>query len=382
VARAALGPTVDAVASATRSQSSNAAPMSGVPGRSNLFKAGFDAAWEIDIFGGTRRAVESASYSLDAQVDAKRNALVTLLADVAADYINLRGYQLQLNIVRQNAAAQRDTLDLQRSKRNAGLATDLDVAQAEAQVSGTEAQIPTLTTLAQQTIHALSVLCDEEPGGLPALLAPDGALPAAAGVIPPGLPSELLRRRPDVREAERQLAAATASIGVAVADLYPKFNLTGALGLESDKLRTLVGSRSPYWSIGPAMDWTIFNSGQTQANIRVFEARRDQAAIAYRQAVLQALEDVENALVAYEQERTRLGSLQHEVDADQRAVDLALRLNKSGLVDFLNVLTSQQSLYQTQVDVALSRQALSTDLVALYKALGGGWETFEPRQDH
>jgi NodT family efflux transporter outer membrane factor (OMF) lipoprotein len=192
--------------------------------------------------------------------------------------------------------------------------------------------------------------------------------------VPPGLPSDLLRRRPDVRQAERQVAAATANIGVAVADWFPKFNLTGSLGLESVSLKTFANSASEFWSFGPSVQWKIFNAGQIRANVHVQEARQQEALIQYRQAVLQALSDVEDARVAYTQEQSRRDALKRSVAANRRAVEMARQLNAAGVVDFLNVLTTEQSLYQSEDLLAQSEQTVSTDLIALYKALGGGWE--------
>jgi NodT family efflux transporter outer membrane factor (OMF) lipoprotein len=380
-----LFPMVTGSASYTRSQASKnavsfngpgtAAAASGFSfGRTNLYQAGFDAGWEIDVFGGTRRAIEAAQDTLEAQVEARRNTLVTLLSEVARNYITLRGLQHQLAVVQNNVAAQQDTLNLTRSKFEAGIATDLDVAQIEALVSSTQSQIPSLQTQIEQSIHRLAVLLDEPTERLERELSPPGPLPSGPPEIPAGLPSELVRRRPDVRQAERQLAAATANIGVAVADLFPKFNLTGSLGLESLSLKTFANASSEFWSFSPAVSWKIFSAGQVQANIRVQDARQQQAFIQYRQAVIQSLSDVEDALVAYNKEQARLLSLQRSVESNRRAVSLARQLNTAGVVDFLNVLTSEQSLYQAEDQLAQSQQTVSTDLVALYKALGGGWE--------
>jgi NodT family efflux transporter outer membrane factor (OMF) lipoprotein len=394
--RAGLFPTADASAAYTRSRVSQNSGILGAtssstsssasqtsssglsyPLTSSLYQAGFDASWELDVFGGTRRQIESARDTLEAQTEARRNVLVTLLGEVAQTYAALRGYQQQLIIVRTNLNAQQDTLNLQRSKLQAGIATDLDVANAEAQAASTESQIPTLQTQIQQAIHQLSVLLDREPAALTGQLETPAPVPQGPPTIPPGLPSDLLRRRPDVRQAERLLAAATANIGVATADLFPKFSLTGSAGLESVSLNSFANAGSRFWSFGPSVTWRIFAAGQIRANIRVQDARQQEAFIQYRQAVLQSLQDVENALVAYEHEQVRRRSLAQAVDSARRAASLALRLHDAGVVDFLNVLNAQQSLYLAQVQLAQSEQAVATDLVALYKALGGGWESQE-----
>ena len=344
-------------------------------GESDLFQAGFDAGWEIDVFGGTRRAIESARSTLQAQIETRRNTLVTLLAEVAQNYVALRGYQHQFAIVQRNVVSQQDTVDLQRTKLNAGLATDLTVAQAEALLASTQAQIPTLQTEIQQAIHRLSILLDQEPNALEDELIVEGPLPNGPPAIPPGLPSELLRRRPDVRSAERSIEAATAGIGVATADLFPKFSLNGSVGLSSEKFTNLPNNGSVFYSVGPSVSWRLFDAGQILSNIRVQDAVEEQALLTYRQTVLQALSDTEDALVAYDREQARRSALQRAVQANRRALDLARQLNDAGVVDFLNVLNAQQSLYQSENDLAISDQTVSTNLVALYKALGGGWET-------
>ena len=361
----------------TSSGTTSSSPFAFSLGTTNLYQAGFDAGWEIDVFGGTRRAIEAAQYTLEAQVDARRNATITLLSEVARNYIILRGLQQELAIVRDNVASQKDFLDLTQAKFRAGIATDLDVARQQAQVATTESEMPTLETEIQQAIHRLGVLLDRNPTDLEAELTPIGPLPGGPPEIPAGLPSDLLRRRPDVLQAERLLAASNANIGVATADLFPKFNLTGSLGFESLQLKRWFNSPSEFWSFGPSMQWRIFDAGQILANIRVQNARQREAVIQYRQAVLQSLSDVEDALTAYHQEQTRREALQRSVEANERSVSLAKQLNQAGLVDFLNVLTAEQSLFLSQDQLAQSNQTVSTNLVALYKALGGGWEITE-----
>ena len=346
-------------------------------GRTNLYRAGFDAGWEIDVFGGTRRAIEAAQSSLQAQVEARRNILVTLLSEVAQNYIILRGLQHEEQVVRNNLEAQRSTLNLQQVKLQAGLTNNLTIAQAKALAASTESELPTLDTQIQQTIQRLAVLLDRDPTSIESELKGPADIPVGPPSIPPGLPSDLVRRRPDVRQAERQLAAATANIGVAKADLFPKFSLTGSLGLESLQLKTLAKSASAFWSFGPTVSWRIFDAGQIWANVHVQNARQEEALIQYRQAIIQSLADVENALTAYNREQARNSSLRGAVEANRQAVALSKQLNEAGVVDFLNVLTAQQSLYQSEDQLAQSDQKVSTDLIALYKALGGGWETTE-----
>ena len=346
-------------------------------GETDLFQGGFDAGWEIDVFGGKRRAIEGAQRTLEATIDGRRNALVTLLSEVARNYILLRGYQYQLATVDKNVASQNDSLQLQQQKLAAGISTDLTVAQAQALLASTQAQRPPLQTNIEQTIHRLGVLLGREPTALMDELVTQEPLPVGPPSIPPGLPSELLRRRPDVRQAERQLAAATSSIGVATSELFPKFSLNGSIGLSSAKFTNWGDSNSLFWSVGPGVRWRIFDAGGLLANVRFEQAAADEAMLTYRQIVYQAISDVEDSLVAYNHEQARTKALQQSVDANRRAVDLARQLNDAGVVDFLNVLTAQQSLYESENALAQSQQTVSTNLVAVYKALGGGWETTE-----
>ncbi|MGD0462959.1 MAG: efflux transporter outer membrane subunit [Tepidisphaeraceae bacterium] len=375
-AQGALLPTADASGSYSRSRYS-ASEIQAIPGTYDLYQAGFDAGWEIDVFGGARRAVEAARDTLQAQTEARRDTLVTLLGEVAQNYIMLRGYQHERQIIEGNIRTQIDTLSLQKRRQRAGVAADLPIAQAEAQLESTRAELPVVETAIQNAIHRLSVLLDRDVSDLQTELSIEAPIPAGPAELPPGLPSELLRRRPDIRHAERNLAAATANIGVATADLYPKFSLLGDVGLGSSRFRSLGNAQSLFWSIGPSASWNLFNGGQVRANIRAKNAMEEQAMIQYRQTIIQAVSDVEDAIVAYRQNQIRRDSLRAATTANRRSLELARRLNDAGVVDFLNVLDAQQSLYLTEDQLAQSEQSVSTSLVALYKALGGGWEMFE-----
>jgi multidrug efflux system outer membrane protein len=343
----------------------------------DVFQGGFDASWEIDVFGGVRRNIEAARADEQAAIEAGRDAMVSLLAEVARNYIQLRGVQRELAISVENIRSQQDTVDLTRSRFQAGLATDLDVARAEAQVATTRATVPALQTTLQQSIHRLGVLLGQQPTALQAELEKPAAIPPPPPEVPVGLPSELLRRRPDVRRAERQLAGATARVGVATADLFPRFSLTGSLGLAAGQFKQLGRLDSVYYTVGPSVSWPIFDAGKIQANIRVQNAREQESLTQYEATVLISLEDVENALVAYSQEQARRQELQRAVDANRRAVDLANQLYSKGLTDFLNVLDSQRNLYAAQDALVQSERNVSSNVVALYKALGGGWEAQE-----
>jgi NodT family efflux transporter outer membrane factor (OMF) lipoprotein len=339
----------------------------------DLFRSGFDASWEIDVFGGVRRSVEAADATVEATLEDRRNTLVTLLGEVATNYIDLRGFQRRLEVARANLKTQQETLELTKVRFDAGLASDLDVAQAEAQVKTTEAQIPTLETSLKQVGHRLDVLIGSEPGALWGDLSNQGAIPALPPEVLIGLPSELLRRRPDIRRAERQLAAATAQIGVAVADLFPKFSLTGAAGFQSISASDWFTGPSRFWSVGPTIRWPIFDAGRIRANIEVRNAQQEQALRQYEKTILTAFEEVENSLVSYAKEQARYRSLSEAVAANRRAVQMANELYTRGLLDFLNVLETQRSLYSSESDLAQSQAAMASNLVTLYKALGGGW---------
>jgi multidrug efflux system outer membrane protein len=346
----------------------------GVPLDYNLYNAGFDAAWELDIFGGTRRAIEAASDQIGAAAYGQRDVLISLLAEVARDYINARGFQQRLAIAQDNIRVEQDVLDLTSNRFENGLGSDLDVQQSQALLDQSEAQIPSLQTGFDKSVRSLAVLLGQPPGALMDEMSVKRDIPLTPPLVPVGLPSDLLQRRPDVQQAERQLAAATAQIGVAKADLFPKFSLTGNLGLESVDANTWFDYASRYWSAGPTVQWQLFQAGSIIANVHVQNARQEEALNQYQQTVLTALEDTENALTDYAREQVRRESLSHSVDANKQALDLSRQLYKSGLTDFIRVLDSETSLYNTQDSLVQSDQSVSLDLVQLYKALGGGWE--------
>ena len=379
--RAAVGdflPTVDASASATRQRlSENGSQNVGgfsPPLYSTLYQAGFDAGWEIDVFGGKRRAIEAASASLEASVEDRRAVLVSLLGEVARNYLVLRGSQRQIAVIRANVRSAGETLELTRTRLRGGLGTDLDVARAEGQLATTTSLIPSLETQLRQAAHRLGLLLGLEPNALKAELLPEAAVPAPPPVVAVGIPSDLLARRPDVRRAERELAAATARVGVATADLYPKFSIGAFLGLASVSSGDLLKWQSRAWSIGPSVVFPLFHGGQIRANIEVQSARQEQARIGFEKAFLGALGEVEDALVAYLQEGERRKSIAEAVASNERAVRLVSDRYTKGLTAFLDVLEAERSLYGTQQQLAQSDVQLSLNLVALYKALGGGWQ--------
>jgi outer membrane protein, multidrug efflux system len=406
---------LDAVAGASRTgRSENAFSTAGVPGRTaNLFELGFDALWELDLFGGTRRAVEAADADLAAAQERRRDVLVTLVAEIAREYLALRSAQRRLDIAEHNLGLQSDTLELTRSRQRAGLGTSLDVTRAEAQQAGTRATIPALQSAERSALHRLDVLLGRPAGtGAAALLGADATDPDAVradaaggdagaddaresgaagtadaagadgiGRVPPppprvpvGLPSELLRRRPDVRAAERDLAAATARIGVATADLWPRFSLTGALGLSAEHSSDLADGDSRFWSLGGGLRWPLLDGGAIRATIELSDARAQDALLAWRQVALAAFAETADALVALGREQERRALLAERADAQRRAEKLAHELHDAGLLDFLDVLIAQAARLAAEDDLALSELALSQDYVALCKALGGGWD--------
>jgi len=383
-AAAGLWPALDTAGSYTRSRSSENAfnvpsqggaggGASGIKLERNFYNAGFDANWEIDVFGGVRRGVEAADATIEATEYSRRDVLVTLLGDVARNYIDLRGAQRRLAVARANVKTQQDSLDLTRVRFDAGLASDLDVARAEAQVNTTAAQIPNLQSAIKEASYSLDLLLGQAPGALWHELEKELAIPNLPSEVLVGLPSDLLRRRPDIRVAERQLAAATAQLGSAVADLFPKFFLTGLAGMESISAGDWFTAGSRYWSIGPTIRWPIFDAGRIRANIEIRNAQQEQALNQYEKTILAALGDVEKSLVNYSQEQVRYRSLTDAVASNRRAVEMAQELYVRGLNDYLNVLDTQRALYVTETELALSEATMASNLVALYKALGGGW---------
>jgi len=377
IAAAAEGPSLGSGGSFSRNRFSQEGfpplPPS-VPLDFNLYRAGFDASWEIDVFGGTRRSVQAAEAGIMAAEFNRDDVLRSLFGEVARNYIVARAFQRRLEIARKNIEAQTEIVRRTQDRRQAGLTTELDVQQATALLAATEAQVPALETGFQNATFQLDVLLGEPPGKVRAEISSAGVIPSAPPQVPVGLPSDLLQRRPDVRRAESELVAATARIGVAKADLFPRFSLTGAAGLESISASDWWTAGSRFWSAGPTVTWPVFQSGRIRANIRVQNARQEQAAAGYEQTALTAFADVEQALTAYAKEQLRHEALARSVQADQQALNLANDLYGHDLTDFLRVLSSERSLYESEDAVVQNEQNIALNLVALYKALGGGWE--------
>ncbi|HVO85475.1 MAG TPA: efflux transporter outer membrane subunit [Syntrophobacteria bacterium] len=383
VAAAGLWPTVNASATYQRSLSGGARGSSITTATGtrthnldevDLFQDGLDAAWELDIFGGVRRNIEASQADLQAAVEDRRDVLVSLIGELGTDYINLRGFQQQIAIARKNLEAQEHTAEITRRRHDVGFASGLDVANALAQVATTRSQIPVLESSARAAIYSLSILLGGEPTALLKELDTEGPIPPTPPEVPVGLPSDLLRRRPDIRRAEAQVHAATARIGVATADLFPKFSLTGSFGYSGDTASSLTHWENRFWAFGPTATWSIFDAGAIRWNIEVQNAIQEQTLLTYQQTVLTALKDVETALVAYAKEQEHRMILAEAVTNNQKAVDLSLKLYTAGRIDFLNVLNAQRSLYISEDALVLSVRNVSGNLIALYKALGGGWE--------
>ena len=341
---------------------------------SNLYLAGFDASWELDIFGGVRRGVEAADADLLAAEETRNGVLVTLSAEIAINYLNLRSFQQQIEIARKNLSAQERTAELTRKRYVAGFNGALDTVNADAQVATTAAQIPLLESSARQAIYSLSLLLGKDPGALLTELSAPSPIPSAPPAVPAGVPSELLRRRPDILRAEAEIHAATARIGVATADLFPKFTLAGSAGFQNNEINSWLNWVNRFWSFGPSVNWQIFNTGKTQSNIELTKALQEQSLIAYRQTVLTALQEVENALIASAKETDHYQALSDAVAANRKAVYLSTELYTYGQTDFLNVLLAQRALYVSEEALVQSARTVSANIVALYKALGGGWE--------
>jgi NodT family efflux transporter outer membrane factor (OMF) lipoprotein len=333
-----------------------------------------DISWEVDLFGGIRRGVQAAAADFAAQEEDRRNVLISLLGDIAMNYAQARGYQLRLDIARHNIALQEDTLKLTRDLVHAGQATERDAAQSEALLESTRASVPVLDSGLKIAIHRLSVLVGREPEALAGELADTAPLPLTPPEVPVGLPSDLLQRRPDIRRAEAQLVAATARVGQAKADYFPKLSLTGTAGREATALHELTLGFGNVFSIGPSVSLPIFTGGKVRSNVAVQTARMQQAQATYESTVLTALEETDNALVNFGNEQERQDRLQAVVRASQTASNLAQIQYQAGLADFLTVLDSERTLFQNQDQLAQSQVSVITNLISLYKALGGGWQ--------
>lgn len=340
----------------------------------DYYSIGATAAWEADLWGRIRRSVESAEAGLDASLEDYRDVLVLIQSSVASFYVEVRTTQKQILLTEQNVDLQNSTLKLTRDRFDAGLSADLDVRRAELNLARTESTLPTLYSNYSRVINALSVLLGEMPGTLGKEIGVSDIIPKTEVPVYAGIPADLLRQRPDIRSAERQIAAQNARIGVAASDYYPRFLLVGDLRVESTDYSNLFGGGSVAYGFGPQIRWNIFNGGRVKNQVRAEEARTAQAEARYEQTVLQAVEETETAMVSYVQELDRFAALTRAVVAAEQSVDQTQTLYKSGLTDFQNVLNMERDLFEQQNQQAASEGAIARRIVDIFRALGGGWQ--------
>ncbi|AQH00775.1 secretion protein [Burkholderia sp. KK1] len=369
-------------ASSQPQSASGNAPLgvSGMPGSKgspayDLYQAGFDASWELDIWGRVRRGVEAAGALSDASYEDRNAILLSARAELARDYIDLRDTQSLLDIARQNLDIARDAVRLTKIRVHEGVTTDLDVANASAQMETIESLIPTLESRRDTTMNAIGVLLGEQPGALRDMLADARDVPALPKQVPVGFPSELARRRPDIRKAEAQLHAATASIGMAKADFYPRISLNGSAGFQSLQLSSLADWASGQFVVGPSITFPIFEGGRLKGTLQLREAQQEEAAIVFKRTVLEAWREVDDALLVYDAEQRRRERLASVVSLNQRALAVAEQRYKAGALDYLDVLNVQKQLLEAQSNLERSKATAAENLITLCKSLGGGWET-------
>ena len=369
-------PAIEGQGSIERSRSSEGLQLS-VPSpqtRTDTFiDLGVGASWEIDLWGRIARSVESAEASYEASVENYRDALVVLFAEVASNYVQVRTLQSRIEIALQNIELQNNTLKLTEDRFDAGISSLLDVRQAELNLATTESTVPQLQASLDQAINRIGVLLGKDPGTLQAELSKPSSIPVPPDDIAIGLPAELLRQRPDIRQAEREVAAQTAQIGVASSELYPQFSLFGTLALQAVDSVSFFKASNITFGFGPQVVWRIFEGGRLRYDIKIQELVAENLIYQYQNTVLLALEEVENSMVAYVQEINRYKSLGKSVSAADGAVGLVRTLYIEGLTDFLNVLDTQRALFQQQDQLAESKGDIVQNLINLYKSLGGGW---------
>ena len=338
----------------------------------NLYDTGFSMSWELDLWGRVKRSVIAAGANLGASIEDYRDLMVVLQADAATTYIGIRTAQQRLMYARNNLALQNKTLELTKNRFEAELTSELDVRQAEMNIATTKALIPQLETFLSRNINRLCLLAGKEPGAYDYLLQKSIALPTNL-TVPAVLPADLLRNRPDIRAAERRLAAQTQMIGIAKAELFPMFSLNGYFDWQASTSSEWFDSKSRTYGFGPSFSWSIFNYGRVRSNIAMEEARAKQAMAAYQQSVLEAWQESEDSLISYTKEVERKTILNDAVKAANRSAELVQVQYKNGLTDFQNVLDTQRELFQQQDSLALSEGTAAANLIAVYKAFGGGW---------
>lgn len=378
ISGAALWPTVNSSAGASRSDSDRSTATASALGANETYDAGLDASWEIDLFGGNRRALEASTAQLGATEADLRDVLITLLGDVTLSYVNVRTTQSRLTYAERNLESQREVVDITGWRAEAGLATVLDVEQAKSSYAQTQAALPSLESNLEAAKNRLAVLTGQQPGALEAVLTERKAIPVAPVEIVASVPADVMRRRPDIRSAERRLAAQTAQVGVATAQLYPSLSLSGSITVAAGSASDLFSGAPESNRFGLSLIMPIFRAGALRQNVVAQNALVDQALASYEETVLAAYEEVENALTDWINEQRRHRSLLDAAASARLASDLALMQYNSGLVDFQTVLTADRQLISTEDALAVSDGELTSNLVRLYKALGGGWSVYPP----
>ncbi|MBN1588600.1 MAG: efflux transporter outer membrane subunit [Pirellulales bacterium] len=357
--------------------SGNAFPYNSFPSMKHFYdnsSVSFDAAWELDFWGRFRRAIEAADSTLDARVAGYDDVLVLLQAEVAANYIQMRAYEERLELAKKNIELQTNTLRIVTLRAQAGFVTDLDVQQAIANLAGTESLVPVLATGHRKTQNRLCILLGEPPHAIAEMVKSPSTIPVPSPEVIVGIPAELLRRRPDVRRAEREAAAQSAKIGIAESEFYPHIAITGSIGVQAEQFSQLFNSNSLVGKIGPGFQWNILNYGRIKNNVAAQNARFQQAIITYRDVVLKANEEVENGIVSYLREQDRVRSLDTGTRAAAKSVEIATQQYEKGTVYYQSLLDSERVLVQQQDTLAESRGLIGIHLVSIYKALGGGWQ--------
>lgn len=372
-----VSPTAAPSQSAAGNTPTGVAPLPGPTGSPayNLYQAGFDASWEVDIWGRVRRGVEAAGALMQASYEDRNAVLLSARAELARDYIELRDTQSLLDIAKQNLEIAHNTLKLTQVRVREGVTTDLDVANASAQVESIESLIPMLESRCETSINAIGLLLAQEPGALRQTLSEARDVPPLPSQVPIGFPSEIVQRRPDIRQAEAQLHAATAAIGMAKADFYPRITLNGSAGFQSLQLSNLANWASGQFVVGPSITMPIFEGGRLKGTLNLREGQQQEAAIAYKRTVLEAWREVDDALVVYDAEQRRRDRLVSVVSFNRRALAVAQQRYKAGAGDYLDVLNVQKQLLAAQSDLEQSKATADANLITLCKVLGGGWES-------
>jgi NodT family efflux transporter outer membrane factor (OMF) lipoprotein len=378
---AALFPTLDASVEYKRRRPSASTVSPDAKREFNDYAAGFDSSWEVDLFGGLRRSSEQAAADLEAAGADLDDVLVSVLAELARNYVEYRSLQARITIAEDNARSQGETLDLATWRYQAGLAGALDVDQAEYNLAETRSRIPALETQRVAAANRMAVLLGLPAGSLDAELARPAPVPTPPASVAVGVPTDLLRRRPDVAAAERRLAAATAAIGAAKADLYPKLSLSGTFGVSATDFARLDSGAARGYAIGPTLTWNLFDAGRIRSVVNQRSAEADAALAAWESTVLAAFEEAANALVAFVQEQQRRDRLGEARTAARKAQELARMQYESGVLDFQRVLEAERATLVFEESFAISQASVTSDLVAIYKSLGGGWETVSCSDD-